>query len=185
MTYAYESEVEKRLSEEDCLNFYHICNTPENVIGHCREVGRVAGGLAASLNRAGYHFDEELCRMAGYVHDIMRTYPNHGEEGAKVLLKHGFVREADLVRDHMHYDFGTIDNLTEMDLLCLADRMVEDDQYVGLEKRIRSLIKRRGFGPEKTELFLAKMEETKDYIKQIESITGESFDSLFLNGDNH
>lgn len=180
MNNANDSKNNRPITEEDCKKLYEMCKTPQNVIGHCREVGRVAGGLAARLNMAGYNFDENLCVMAGNVHDIMRTSENHGEEGAKVLVKCGFNREADLVRNHMHYDFNDIEHLTEMDLLCLADRMVEDDKYVGFEKRMDSLIKRRNFSPEKAAVFQAKKEDTKQFINKLEEKIGEPLDNLFL-----
>ena len=169
----------KRLTEDDCKRLYAECGTPENVIAHCRAVGDTAYEIAHSLNEAGCDYDEDLVRMSGYVHDLMRVYENHGERGADVLEEQGYFDEADIVREHMYHCFHTIENLDETDIVCLADRMVKDDKYVGIEERMSDLIIRRKVPDFMIAYINEKKEETAEFIREIEKISGKTMDELF------
>ena len=114
-----------RISEKEVERLYEEYQTPEHVIAHCREVTRVACGIAEHLNLHGYHLDVDLVRGAGLAHDVARTSDEHWNVGADILQELGYESEAEIVRNHMFYNFDCIDCLCETDMVCLGDRLVK------------------------------------------------------------
>lgn len=169
----------KQLTAEKVEEFYREYHTPERVIRHCKEVSRVAVAIGKCLNEHGYNFDIQALEMAGLVHDVMRTQENHGEAAADMLEKQGYTKVADMVREHMHYDFNPIEKLNETDILCLADRVVKEDHYVGIDDRVDYLINKHKDDPDLVRLFRHKKGETIKFIAEIENKMGQTLDSLF------
>lgn len=172
---------DKRLSVEDCYKYYKEYGTPDRVIGHCKAVSDVAVELGRNLNRIGYNFDLNLLRTAGLIHDVARTRENHAKVAADMLEKEGFHREAEIVGVHMRYEFKDMDDITETDIVCLSDRLVREDKYVGMNKRFEYLMHKRKLTPGKIEHLLELKTEIKAYIGKIEAKLGRSLDSLFFN----
>lgn len=170
----------RRLTEEVCNQLYAKYGTPDHVIGHCLAVSEVGKRMAQAINQHGGHLDEALIWSAGRIHDVMRTEDNHGEVAAEMLVKEGYPDEAQIVRHHMHYQFHAIDQLDETDIMCLADRLVKEDRYVGLDERIDYLIHKPGENQERTRRILEAKALTRGLMDQIEAIIGQTIDSLFL-----
>ncbi len=169
----------KRLTEEVCQSLYKKYKTPEHVIGHCRAVGDTGFTIAEALDRHGYNFDAQLIKMAGYAHDVMRLHEDHGRAAYEVLKELGYVQEAEIVKNHMYYTFNDFKDLNETDIMCLADRLVKEDKYVGLDERVAYLIDKPGKTPERTKFLLGKKTETQEFIHKIEESIGQTIDSLF------
>ncbi len=168
-----------RLDDKTIEKLYIEFGTPERVIRHCRAVSDAGVRIARAMNDAGDHFDVELVRVAGLAHDVMRTSENHGEAIAEVLTGRGFAREADVVRNHMHYDFNDPDHITEEDILCLADRLVQEDRYAGIDLRIDYLIHKPGETYDRTKVILEKKKDTVAFMQAVERRMGRTIDSLF------
>ncbi|MBO4235751.1 MAG: HD domain-containing protein, partial [Firmicutes bacterium] len=169
-----------KLEDSTIKSFYEKCNTPAHVIAHCKGVADAGARIASALNDAGFSLDVELVRRAGLVHDLFRVKDNHGEEAARFLREQGYTEEADAVEHHMHYTFGDPRKINETDILCLADRLVLEDKYVGLERRVDYLIHKVGETPERTARILAQKAASKKYISAVEKLLGKSIDSLFI-----
>ena len=178
-TIAMDQNAPKRLTEEKCYELYNEFDTPERVKRHCAAVSDAGVRIGEALNRSGMKLDIDLIKMSGLIHDVCRRQEDHGHVAARILESRGYTREADVVREHMYYDFNPIEKLNETDVMCLADRLVKEDQYVGLDERVDYLIKKRKQTEETKEMLLQKKAETEVYIKQLESIIGQSIDSLF------
>ena len=170
-----------RLTDSVIDELYIKCKTPDHVIRHCKGVSDVAVKIASALNDAGFSLDIELIRVSALVHDICRVKEHHGEEAAKLLWDLGYKEEAKIVKPHMHYELVNPNNASEIDMLCLADRVVVEDSYAGIDKRIDYLIHKPGESFQRTEKLLNAKNRIKDYIKGIETIIGRSIDSLFIN----
>lgn len=169
-----------RLTDDVIEKLYTTYETPPWVIGHCKEVSRVATTIGEALNQRGYNLDTELIRVSGLAHDVLRTKDDHDLEMGKLLDEMGYHEEADVVRRHMRYYFNPIEELNETDIMCLADRIVKEDTYVGIIDRVDYLIHKPGETPNRTERLLGAREESKAYIAQIEDLLGQSIDSLFF-----
>jgi radical SAM family uncharacterized protein len=174
-----------RLDDETCRKLYKEFGTPEHVIRHCRAVSDAGARIARALNDAGGDFDVELVRVSGLAHDVMRTKENHGEAIADILTERGYAEEADVVRDHMHYDFSDSGQITETDILCLADRLVQEDHYAGIDIRIDYLIHKPGETRERTAIMLEKKKDTIAFMQTVERRMGRTIDSLFSSEDEN
>lgn len=168
----------KRLTPEECYRMYGEHGTPDRVIAHCLEVSRCAGLIADKLNEKGYDLDAELVRVSGLIHDVLRTSEKHDEAAGKLLEDLGYTDEAEIVKDHMSYYFNELPVITEHDVMCLADRIVREHEYVGIDSRVEYLIGKDPENTERTEHLLYFKEEVRKYIHSIEKIIGMSFDQL-------
>lgn len=169
----------KRISAEECEALYIENNTPERVIRHCRAVSDTAVKIGEALNKVGFQLDIPLIKGAGLAHDVARVQDKHWEVAADILEKLGYQAEADIVRVHMRYDFNPFERLNETDLVCLGDRLVKEDRYVGLDERIEYILNKAPHDRDIQTRILQKKAETRELINQIEEAIGQTIDSLF------
>lgn len=175
----------KHPTTEECLKLLEEYGTPERVKGHCRAVADTACRIGRALNRHGHHFDLELVNAAGLLHDIARVEDRHWIVGADFAERLGYRQEADIIRVHMTYSpFSPLSQATETDLVCLADRLVKEDRYVGIDERIQYIIDKavRNGHPEAETRILEKKEELKEFVHDIEVKIGMTIDELMAHG---
>lgn len=164
-----------------CLQLLKEYGTPDHVIRHCVAVADTALKIGSALNKHGYHLDLDLIQAAGLIHDIARVEDEHWEKGSQLAADLGYEKEAAIIKVHMRYSpFSTIEHVNETDLVCLGDRLVKEDQYVGLDKRMEYIIekvKRQGhFDAERR--ILEKKKEAQTLIDGIENAIGMTLDEL-------
>lgn len=166
----------KRISTKEIEALYSQFHTPPHVIGHCRAVTEVALSIAEALNEHGYHLDLELIRGAGLVHDVARTFDEHWNVGADALEALGYEDEAAIVREHMFYQFNPVDKLNETDMVCLGDRLVKEDHYVGVDERFQYIMDKAPKEKKIHDRLISKREEMRSLLKIVETIIGTSID---------
>lgn len=180
--------MKKRLSREEGIKLLNEYGTPEHVIRHCIAVTDTAIAVGKALNKVGYNLDIDLIQGAGIIHDIARVESKHWEVGADLARNLGYNDEADIIKVHMFYpEFSSIQNVNETDMVCLGDRLVKEDKYVGLDERIEYVInkaRKNGAGEDVINNILKKKEEARDFIKKIEEVTGISIDEIVTGRDN-
>lgn len=100
-------------------------------------------------------------------------------KGALIAERHGYHQVAKLIKCHMFYAMDpNKEKITELDLLCLADRMVREDEYVGLDDRMQYVMDKLVAAGVNTERFLHRIEENRLMKERIEKIIGKSIDDL-------
>lgn len=155
--------------------------TPEHVRSHCIKVAQVAEAIAVELNHCGLNLNIPLVVSAAYLHDIARVYSKHDRVGADYLTKIGMENVAKVIWNHT---FHKIENrgfqINEEDVLCIADRMVLEDQYVGPKKRMEYIVGKAvmKFGDEKREELEKAAENFIEYIQELENFIGKKIDEL-------
>ena len=170
----------KRISPKECEQLYIEYNTPAHVVRHCKAVCKVALTIAEKMNEKGYGFDLALIEGAALSHDVARVEEDHGSVGAEILEEHGFHDEAEIVKVHMRYDLNEFEKLNETDMVCLGDRLVKEDKYVGLDERIKYILdKAPQYIPGVREHILMTKDKTRVLLDKIEDYIGQSIDSLF------
>ncbi len=170
----------KRITIDEINMLYEKWETPEHVKAHCRAVSDVALKMAEELNKNGYNLDLELIRGAGLAHDVARVHEYHDEIGYSILAGLGYMDEALIVKTHMNYPaYSQLDELNECDMICLADRIVIEDKYVGLEDRIQYVINKAQAVGERRERIYNNMSKGKIVIDHIEKCIGKTLDELF------
>ncbi len=171
----------KHPTTEECLKLLEEYKTPDRVKGHCRAVADTACCIGRALNQHGHHFNLELINAAGLLHDIARVEDRHWDVGADFAEKIGYHEEANIIRVHMTYSpFNPLPEATETDLVCLADRLVKESKYVGVDERIQYIIDKavNSGHPEAKPRILEKKEELKMFIHDIEKEIGMTVDEL-------
>lgn len=168
-------------SEEECMVLLDRYGTPERVRRHCSRVAQVAEAVAVELNRCGLKLDIPLVVSAAYLHDIARVHSRHDRAGAQYLRSIGLDKVADVMYDHT---FHRIEHrgflIDEEDVLCIADRLVLEDRYVGPEKRMEYIIGKavKKFGEEKRTDLENSAREFIEYIHELEKFTGKRIEEL-------
>ena len=157
--------------------------TPERAVRHCCRVSEVAYLLGEALNQQGMNFDLDLIRVSGMLHDIARAKEDHWDVGAEILSSLGYDREAYVIKHHMsHTPTTRLSLLTELDLICLADRTVLEDKFVGLDKRMDYVLDKAKSFPEAIPIILAKKTITEDIIRKIEAKINMTLEELVEKG---
>ena len=170
----------KRITKEEVYELFDIWNTPAHVIAHCNAVSKVGVILAEALNRNGYNLDVELVRGTGLAHDVARVHQDHGGVGCNILKALGYDDEAEIIKVHMYYlKFNSVENINECDIVCLADKLVIEDKYVGLDKRFDYIIKKANADEEINRRIRYNRDRLREFIKDIEAKIGQTFDELF------
>lgn len=176
----------KHPTKEECYRILQANSTPSHVVGHCRAVAATAFTVGKELNKYGYDLDLELILAAGLLHDVLRVQDKHWEAGADLAQSMGYDSEADIIRVHMTYSpFSPLAQVTETDMVCLGDRLVKEDRYVGIDERIDYIIDkaRRNGHPEAEPFILEKKKDTLRFIDEIEACIGCSLDELMKGKD--
>ena len=170
---------DKHPSREECMELLKEYKTPDHVVRHCIKVTETALKIAEALNKNGYDLDLALIQGAGLMHDIARVDERHWEIGADIASGLGYQKEADIIRVHMFYNCNPdAEEITETDILCLADRMVREDEYVGLETRMHYILEKFKLNQEAFDRISERIKDNMTLIKKIEKIIGMSIDSL-------
>lgn len=166
-------------TREECLALLNEYNTPAHVVRHCIKVTETALKIAEALNNKGYHLDLRLIQGAGLIHDIARVEDKHWEVGADIAEGLGYCQEAEIIRIHMFYNCNPkTDEINETDIICLSDRMVKEDKYVGLETRMQYILNQFQDQEEIAARIRERIKENKAMLVRIEQILGTSIDSL-------
>jgi CTP:molybdopterin cytidylyltransferase MocA/HD superfamily phosphohydrolase YqeK len=121
---------------------------PQSVRGHCVKVAEVAIAIGCRLQRCGEKVDLAMIRAAALLHDLAKGMPDHEKEAKRMLHDLGFGKVGDLVADHT--DLRNANNQTSIEekIVYLADKFVEDDNVVSLDKRFRTRNRRFAITPE-------------------------------------
>lgn len=167
------------LTKSMCMDFLRDYGTPDHVVAHCIAVSTVAKKIGEALNQRGFILDARLIETAGLLHDMARTDDKHWEVSADFLLSRGYEQEAEIVRIHMHHHFPTDPTeSSEADIVCLADRLVLEDRYVGLHTRMDYIIKKAGNQPDVIHRINSNKILVGEYISKLELILDNTIEAV-------
>jgi uncharacterized protein len=169
----------KHPSREECFALLKKYHTPEHVVRHCIKVTETALKIGKALNDKGCDLDLDLIQGAGLIHDIARVEDKHWEVGAEIASELGYHQEAEIIKVHMFYNSNPNQGeINETDIICLSDRMVKEDEYVGLTNRMQYILDKFKGNQEAIERISERIKDNQAMIGRIEKIIGASIDSL-------
>jgi uncharacterized protein len=131
------------------LRLLEDCFGDGRIARHCRATANKAVEIAERIKASGRTVDMEFVRVGALLHDIGRARTHdieHNYEGGRMLRELGFERLARAVERHGSNIFEVIrpDELTlEEKIVYLADKLTEEDRYVSLDERFKSVVERR------------------------------------------
>ena len=177
----YKRIKHKRITPEIVNEIYKEYETPEHVRRHCAAVADCGVRIAKALNAHGFHLDLALINGAGLAHDAARTMERHWDVMAERLNEMGYYDEAAIVKMHMNPgEYNPVDTITESDIICLGDRLVKEDTYVGIDKRFDYIIeKARKHGILDFDTIMENKAKMQHLLDEIEDVIGCSIDDLF------
>ena len=137
-------------SREQALELLQKHDVPENIVGHSKQVAKVATFLAEKIKEQGEQVNVPLVDAAALLHDIgkhigLNTGKSHADEGAKILEKEGLPEIAKIAEEHrLHYILETPLSSLESKIVYYADKRVRYDKVVSLGERFDYLLERYG-----------------------------------------
>lgn len=162
-------------TERECLAFWEILSTPQEVREHSRVVGEVAVRLA-NLVRDTDHVDPELLKAAALLHDMARTLGHHADVAADMLELWGFAETADLVRYHMELPEDE-PLLSGRSLLYLADKLTSGNRVVDLRQRRKLIEKRFSSDPDALAAALVRLQRARTIANSFEKASGTKLEA--------
>jgi molybdenum cofactor cytidylyltransferase len=105
---------------------------------HSDKVAEVALSLAKALNKKGCGLNLKLIVAAALLHDLAKGSPNHAAVAAEALTELGYPTVAEVHRSHM--DTRPLFNqpISPHEVVCFADKLVQEDRIVPIEARFRA-----------------------------------------------
>lgn len=173
--------MKKYPSNEECISILRNYNTPIHVIRHCEGVEFVSVTIAEELNRKGHDLNIELIRTAAILHDIARMYDNHDIVGADYIKKIGLVDVSNIITLHMRYfNFVDMKDIAEIDIVSIGDKLIREDKYVGITKRMNSIRLKamKYLTKDRLNEFDIRIIELENFVKAIEKEIGIQIDEL-------
>jgi molybdenum cofactor cytidylyltransferase len=178
---------ESSLTTDEALFILGAAGTPANVVEHCRAVAAVGGRLAEALQPRLPALDVALVRAGCLLHDVARLLPDHAALAQEVLANLGLPRLGAVVGRHMQLapGFPQMPGVTEAELVYLADKLVADDQLVGLDEREARALQNAGPNPERVAAIRARIGDARLIAENVGAVLGRPFSEALagLNGD--
>lgn len=163
------------LTKELCLELIAAAGTPEQVIKHSLAVAKEAERIGRALAESGLNLDVDLIIRSALLHDLARTEKNHCQVGGNWLSALGYPEEAQMVAGHSDNFLFEIPD--ELAVLIVADRLVSEDEPVGMHERFRRQAAKFKTEEAKKKLALA-LEITEKNILRINQICGRELIKL-------
>ena len=149
------------------------------VAAHGRAVAEMALRMGRALNAAGLALDLELIYAAALVHDLARGAPDHARRGAQLLRELDMPLMAEIVATHMDLAVAEQDPVREAEVVFLADKLMAEDRFVGIEARYGSRLAAHGADDGVLAAIRAKLASARRSAARIERAAGRSLANLW------
>ncbi len=171
--------------EEKCYRILSRMETPPQVVKHCIAVADTAVAIAEELNKKGGNFSVPLVKAASMLHDVLRVRKNHWEEGARLVMDYGYPEVAEIVMDHMNYVHSLpVESITEKDIVCLSDKLRQEEELVTLEERLSPALDRFKDDSEAVKAIRHKIDAAEGVRGYIENVLGENLYEMLKKHDS-
>lgn len=162
-------------NEEECRAMMVEKDVLEPIIKHCWAVEAMVCLLYALLDASRVEIDMHVLRAAAWVHDIARLEKNHALVGAEHLRALGYPRVGDLIATHMDIEVNPTAPLSANELLFLADKLVDEEDQCGFEKRFKRAFEKCQGNLEATRNIAKRLEAVRAIVGKIEHLTCKDF----------
>jgi molybdenum cofactor cytidylyltransferase len=175
---------EPSLTDDEAVFLLGAAGAPANVVKHCRAVAAVGTRLAEALRPRLPALDVDLVRAGCLLHDMARLLPDHATLAQEMLANLGLPRLGAVVGRHMKLAPGPSEmpEITDAELVYLADKLVADDELVGLDARESRALEKIGSSPEMAETIRARIWDARVIAEKVATVLGrpvfEALDDL-------
>lgn len=158
-----------------------VLKVEDNLVLHSRAVSELTTLLAQRLDQAGLPVDANLAARAALLHDLAKGHPRHDEEGGRLLRRMGFSLAAEIVEAHIDIDLESSEGIGEAELVYLADKLIQGNRLVTLEKRFEAGLKRFGRDPEIGPVIERRLNNARTIKHLVERTIGQTVENLMEN----
>ncbi|MBI5581010.1 MAG: NTP transferase domain-containing protein [Deltaproteobacteria bacterium] len=151
---------------------------PPAVPAHGRAVAEMAMRIGQALNHAGFSLNLRLICAAALVHDVARGGPDHARRGGKLLRDLDMPLLAEIVETHMDMAVGVGRQIKEAEVVFLADKLVQEDRFVGLAERFRLRMRDSSADSREHDSARRRLDAARKIAERIEAVIGRSLESL-------
>jgi HD superfamily phosphodiesterase len=148
------------------------------VTAHGRTVADMAVRIGQALNHAGFSLNLQLTCAAALVHDMARGEYDHARRGGKLLRDLDMPLMAEIVETHMDMAAGEGRRIKEAEVVFLADKLVQEDCFVGLDERFRRRMEDSFADSQAHDSACRRLEAARKIAERIEAVIGRSLESL-------
>lgn len=149
------------------------------LLAHSKKVANLAVIMAQALNNRGYKLNLKLIEAAGLLHDIARGKPNHASAAARLLREIDYPVVADIVAAHMNLMVTESEQISERDVVCFADKLVQGNCVVPLEIRFQRKLDHYANDPVARAAIEKRLSNAKKLRRRIETALGQPIESFF------
>ncbi|MBC3797832.1 DVU_1551 family NTP transferase [Acetobacterium tundrae] len=167
----YDSQMAPNLKE--CMALLDRYQVSEKIRKHSEKVLEVSHFLLSQIKDKDVTLDVTSVQAAAMLHDIMRAEEHHPEKGAQLLKKLGYEKTGNIISTHMDISVVEDREITENEIVYLADKLVVNDQLVCLKKRENQTLIKYDKNPEASEKIKRRFENARLIQHKIEAITGK------------
>ena len=165
-------------TEAECLAMLAMqFATSDPMMQHAKAVARLTQKIAINLKSVRHPIDVELVTACGYLHDIGKGHADHAQYGADLLIELGYPQIASIVATHMDLEYNAQDDITEKEVLFLADKKISGTRTMALDKRLSSKLKKLANNPKGREAAEKRLGTAQKIEQRIYSIIGAKNDN--------
>ena len=168
------------LTADEALFILTVTGTPANIVQHSRAVAAAGAKLAEALKAQLPALDVALVRTGCLLHDLARLQPNHAVVAQALLTNLGLPRLGVIVGQHMVIEahFPATPGITEAELVYLADKLVADDELVGVDEREARTFRKMRPGPEGAARIRARTHDARAIAGKVEAMLGRPLEEV-------
>lgn len=164
-------------TRKECLRILQEHQVPKPVLRHVQVMAAVSCRIAECLNSRGYRLHLGMVVAASLLHDIARGEKNHARKGSELVARLGYPQVADIIASHMELDPGQQDQVSEITIVYLSDKLVSGCRVVSLDERLKERLNQ--FGEEAAQQAARKrMGQALAIQKRIEGSLGLKLESV-------
>jgi hypothetical protein len=150
------------------------------ILAHSSKVAQVALHLARALNKTCCNLNVKLIVAAALLHDLAKGRPNHAAVAAAALTALGYPAVAEVVASHMDTQPLFNQPISPQEVVCYADKIVQADRIVPVEKRFRERLGGVGKDPDLADTVLKRLSNTLSIQERLVKALGSPIESVLV-----
>lgn len=145
---------------------------PSRGVAHGRTVAETALRLGQRLNERGADLDLTLIHNSALLHDLAKGGPEHEANGARQLERLGLYRLAPIVGAHRALPPPADGQLSEREIVCLADKLCRGDRQVTVYQRFGEKLYRYRSDRKARAAIGRRLQQTLALLKMVQTQLG-------------
>ena len=158
---------------QECMAIWDICDTSAEGRRHCVAVAETAVKIGEKILKKGYNINIEKIRSAALLHDMARSHKDHAKKAEWILRDLGYSEIAKIVSVHMDIHMENSNDVTEEEILYLADKLTDGDKLMTLSQRFKGKIEKYKDDPRVLVKVMDRYENASVIQAKIAGIVGE------------